>query len=197
MKRIILIKTLFLLLVSCKNDIKTKINQLIKKDSISDTVSKTKAKTKKNDTTMTESIDSVFKNGQYVYIVVPNGRIDTALMFINDYNRIISNLELKEIKEWVISNENVTLKFKKEYQKIYADALKADPELGLESDPILNAQDTSESGFGFKKMDNEYVIVKAENWNVFNITLKVIEIEGKFLIDGCGIVNIPKHKISN
>ena len=195
-----IILTIFLsVFVGCQKEPKNENNHSKKTNANSNTIVTKHPKTeKKLESTLTESIDSVLKNGSYSYIVEPNGRIDTALMFINDYNTITSNLELNDIKEWVISQKNVTINFKKAYQKIYNDALKMDPELGLESDPILNAQDSPESGFSFKKAENEYVIVKGEgvDMNHFKVTLKVIKIAEKFYIDGCGIVNISKDKIS-
>jgi hypothetical protein len=38
--------------------------------------------------------------------------------------------------------------------------------------------------------------VKGKDWTDFKLTIKVVLENGKWLIDGCGIVNIPNEKRS-
>src|SRR5258708_38152788 len=45
------------------------------------------------------------------------------------------------IIRWVNANSTLSDSFKKALRKAVLDARKADPEMGLDSDPILNAQD--------------------------------------------------------
>lgn len=82
--------------------------------------------------------------------------------------------------------------FKKSYKAIIEDAYKADPEIGLDFDPVLNAQDFPEEGFTISKIDStsNYVTVKGIDWDDFNVTMRVISENGKWLVDGSGIVNI-------
>lgn len=40
------------------------------------------------------------------------------------------------------------------------------------------------------------MVVNGKNWPDFELTLKVILVNNKWLIDGCGIINIPKNQRS-
>ncbi|MFC5683396.1 hypothetical protein ACYE2N_05620 [Flavobacterium sp. MAHUQ-51] len=66
----------------------------------------------------------------------------------------------------------------------------------MDFDPIINAQDSDDQGFEIKKIDSldDYVFVKGKSAPNFEITLKVIEKNGISLVDGSGVVNIPKSK---
>lgn len=123
----------------------------------------------------------------------------TALTFINSYitdcNKMSESLGYLKFVE---SSKLTTKEFKKELKKTVAAALKKDPEIGLGFDPILDSQDYPEDGFEFKNFNKKtnLVVVKGKNWPDFELTLKVILVNNKWLIDGCGIINIPKNQRS-
>jgi len=128
-----------------------------------------------------------------------DNKVENALKFINDY---VTNLEKignkTEIIEWVNSNNLTTKSFKSELKKIIDDAYKTEPEVGLSFDPILDAQDNPEKGFELEVFDEKtnYLIIRGKDWQEFKLTMKVAEENGNWLVDGCGIVNIPDSKKS-
>jgi len=122
-----------------------------------------------------------------------------ALTFINSY---IDNCnKMKEsigIIEWVNSNNLATNRFKTEVKTMIEEAFKIEPELGLGFDPIFDAQDYPDEGFELESFDSEtnYVVVKGKNWADFKLTIKMVLENNKWLVDGCGIVNVPNDKRS-
>ena len=53
-----------------------------------------------------------------------------------------------------------------------------------------------EEGFLLETFDSKtnYLIVKGKKWLDFKLTIKVVLNKNKWLIDGCGIINIPIDK---
>jgi hypothetical protein len=124
-------------------------------------------------------------------------KFDNALTFINGYVDNCSKMnERINIVDWVNSNELTTSGFKTELKRILDDAYKDEPEVGLDFDPILNAQDYPDKGFEIETFDEvtNYLTVKGKNWPEFKMTMKIIEDNGNWLVDGCGIINIPADK---
>lgn len=125
-------------------------------------------------------------------VVEPN--YEAAVHFINDYLEYCDNRDLEiGILEWVNNRKDLTFSFKNELARILDEAEKEDTEMGLGFDPILDAQDTPGS-FEIKKKNSEYLIVKGTDWPEFQVTLKLIEEKDEWLVDGSGIVNVPKDK---
>ncbi|WMI70056.1 hypothetical protein [Mangrovimonas sp. YM274] len=120
-----------------------------------------------------------------------------ATKFINDY---VSNCnKMKEqigIIEWVNSYPNVSQKFKSELTKMIQDAEEKDPEYGLGFDPIFDAQDYPDDGFKLTEFDStsNFLTVEAKSWEGFTITMRLKEMNNEYLVDGCGVINIPKNK---
>ncbi|MCF1191990.1 hypothetical protein LRR18_10380 [Mangrovimonas sp. AS39] len=120
-----------------------------------------------------------------------------ATKFINDY---VSNCnKMKEqigIIEWVNSYPNVSQKFKSELTKMIQDAEEKDPEYGLGFDPIFDAQDYPDDGFKLTQFDSttNYLTVEAKSWKGFAITMRIKKMDNEYLLDGCGVINIPKNK---
>lgn len=79
--------------------------------------------------------------------------------------------------------------FKLEYKK-------ADPEIGLDADPIFDAQDYPDKGFELETFDSKtnYLVVKGKNWTDFKLRIKMVLENDRWLVDGCGIINIPHDK---
>lgn len=127
----------------------------------------------------------------------PTSKIDynIALEFINEYNKDFFNPTSTSI-DWLSKNKYASQNLIKSYKQLQDAAEAADPELGLDFDPILNGQDSDEEGFEIKKIDSikNYVTVRGKSLSTFEITIKLIENNGKTLVDGSGVLNIPKSK---
>lgn len=124
-------------------------------------------------------------------------KTEVALAFINAYNDNCNKLnKAMGVLGWVNSNNLATQSFKTELKRIIDEAYKQDPELGLDADPILDAQDFPAKGFELDSLDEKtnYIRVKGKDWPEFLLTMKVAEENGKWLVDGCGMVNIPVEK---
>ncbi len=120
-----------------------------------------------------------------------------ALKFINMYVDNCNKMkESTEIVEWVNSNNLTTSHFKTELKSIIDEAYKIDPEMGLGIDPIFDAQDYPDKGFELESFDNKtnYIVVKGKEWTDFKLTMKMVLESDNWLVDGCGIINIPNDK---
>src|SRR5690606_6703517 len=126
-----------------------------------------------------------------------DNRIENALIFINSYVENCNKMkEAMEITEWVNSNELVSQGFKTEFKRLLDEAYRLDLEIGIGADPIFDAQDYPDEGFELESLDEKtnYIVVKGKNWPDFKLTLKMINENNNWLVDGCGIVNIPNEK---
>lgn len=123
-----------------------------------------------------------------------------ALKFINSY---VENANLMgkaiETRKWVAQNTLVTESFKKVVTEMIDEAEKDDPELGLGFDPIFDAQDYPEEGFQVEQMDEKtnLVTVSGKKWNDFKLKIKLTLINGNWLVDGAGAVNISSKERIN
>nr|WKN37209.1 hypothetical protein K4G66_00615 [Tunicatimonas sp. TK19036] len=128
--------------------------------------------------------------------VIASPSPEIALVFINDYIKFIDDGSSElTLVEWVKSQKTVTDNFKSELERIITEAKIQDPELGLGFDPILDAQDYPEKGFELHQQDtdSEFLIVQGIEWETFQLTMKIKESDGKWLVDGSGIINIPEE----
>jgi UDP-N-acetylglucosamine pyrophosphorylase len=103
---------------------------------------------------------------------------DNALHFINDY--VTNCNQMKEavpVAEWVNTSDLASDSLKAQIQKLVAEA---DPESGLEYDPIFNAQDYPEEGFQLDKVDEAagVVTVKGKNNAEFKLEMKMVKEKG-------------------
>jgi hypothetical protein len=122
---------------------------------------------------------------------------DVALMFMNSYKNFLDSLQTRaSIDKWVINNSLLTDKFKVSYKNILDDAYKVEPKVGLDFDPIFDAQDYPDKGFKVIKYDSAsgYITLGGVDWKEFTVSVKTIFQNNKCLIDGAGIINIPKDK---
>jgi hypothetical protein len=122
---------------------------------------------------------------------------NVALNFINDYAQFCANRDQRSNEaDWIKQNSLLTGNFKSRYKSLLDSAQKKDPELGLGSDPIFDAQDFPEKGFSLLKIDtlNRYVTVAGNDWNEFELVLKVEQENNKWLVDGAGVINVPEDK---
>lgn len=123
-------------------------------------------------------------------------KIDNALDFINGYVRNCNKMEKQlEMTEWVAISKMTTVHFNEKMKEIIDEAYKEDPELGLDFDPIFNAQDYPDEGFELESLNEKtnYLVVRGKKWKEFKLTMKIALQNGKWLVDGCGFVNIPQQ----
>ena len=124
--------------------------------------------------------------------------IEVALKFITDYAAVCSaNPDGAKNGSWIQQNEGLTDNFKKSYKKMVDSADRADPAMGLDFDPVFDAQDFPDKGFELLSYDHNtgYLSVKGKiDWPEFNLVMKVVSQNGKWLVDGCGAINIPENK---
>jgi|GEM_PF-1131634 len=116
-----------------------------------------------------------------------------AVRFINAYVANCNKMEQAvDLRSWVDSSRDVTSSFKNALHRIVDDAIKHDPELGLESDPIFDAQDYPEEGFRMIGYDPRtgVVTVQGKKWQDFKLYLRIIKVNGDWLVDGVGVVNM-------
>lgn len=126
-----------------------------------------------------------------------DNKTDNGLAFINDYVKYSNEPNSSyDIVNWVKLNSSVSERFVSNLEKILEEAYKEDPELGLGFDPLFNAQDYPEKGFEIASFDEEsnYLIVRGIDQPDFKVTMKIKKENGNWLVDGCGIVNIPQEK---
>lgn len=124
---------------------------------------------------------------------------EAANSFMNSYKKYSDDVMHRKTKEtaehWIQSNKNVTANFKKTYKSIVDEANKADPAMGLDFDPIFDAQDYPDKGFQILDCDEKtnLVTLSGKGWKEFKVVVKVISTDSAWLVDGAGIINIPKN----
>lgn len=132
----------------------------------------------------------------------PDGAV-AASNFMNTYKTHVDDVLNRKTKEttdhWLQRNTNITQAFKKAYKKLVEEANKADPELGLDFDPIFDAQDYPNQGFAIVSCEEEsaqtrFVTLKGMDWEEFVVVVKVVGTDKGGLVDGAGVINVPKKK---
>ena len=139
--------------------------------------------------------------GDSTLVVTKISSVDSAvaLKFMNEYIEN-ENLQMKgeglELVKWVNENPFATQSLKTELQKILDKAYKIEPEIGLGFDPVLDAQDFPEEGFELENIDHKtgYVTLAGKQWKEFKVRMRLIESDGKWLVDGVGIINVPESQ---
>ena len=112
-----------------------------------------------------------------------------GLKFINEYVYFIENKEPKtSLDEWMTNNPYASKKLKLKIKNLI-DQVDRDSKLGLDYDPILNAQDYPEKGFEILKTENEYIEVKGIDWPDFIIKLKMIKENEIWKVDNTELKN--------
>ncbi|MBA6153308.1 hypothetical protein [Gelidibacter maritimus] len=116
-----------------------------------------------------------------------------AINFINSYIESIGEVE---ILEFVRNSPLASEKLKSELENIVILAWEENPKIGLLADPLVDAQDYPANGFELYEHNaaTGYVIVKGIDWDEFKLAMQLVKEDGHILVDGCGIVNMPKAK---
>jgi hypothetical protein len=124
-------------------------------------------------------------------------KAEFAAGFMNEYKAYCDKEGAGETTlQWVRRNKKVTADFKKAYRKMVVDAQKEDPEMGLGFDPIWDGQDYPQKDLIVLKCDDnsDYVILKGADLDTYRVVLKVIKTGKGWLVDGAGVVSIPKDR---
>ena len=144
---------------------------------------KTGPKTNSRDNNDTTSVKVIPKTPDY----------QAAIEFINDYVKFRDNPS--DDTTWIRRHHLLTENFKNSYYHLIDSVSQEDPDMGLDFDPILDAQDFPDKGFELAKFDSlGFITVKGVDWADFLLVLKVVFRENKWLVDGSGIINIPPDK---
>jgi hypothetical protein len=119
-----------------------------------------------------------------------------ALNFIDEYRESYYSPHSDGFK-WIAENKLLTQDFINRHKAILDSALIADPEFGLKIDPITNEKLIDFNGYKIKEIDslNDYVTLQGKSNRKPEIILKVVSQNGFSLVNGAGIINIPKSKI--
>lgn len=120
---------------------------------------------------------------------------DKGLLFINEYLAYIDLNGDSNITDWINNRNDVSSNFKKELNQLVYEGKKADPELGLGFDPIIDAQDNP-GEVQILHQDKNYLTVQGVEMPAFKLTLKLVKLDTTWFIDGSGIINIPISKRS-
>ena len=153
-------------------------------DAISGNGSKNQAE--ERDTSLTDTAE--------VTVQSPDPQV--ALDFINAYVENANTREGRlEIRDWFRSSESVTEDMRSALIKMIDEAWEREPEIGLSYDPVFNAQDYPEKGFELKAFDEKQGLVTVEGieWPGFSRNIRIVIIDGKTLVDGCGVINMPEN----
>lgn len=119
-----------------------------------------------------------------------------ALNFINSYQKIFHHNH-PDPDKWVANHKTLTPSFKAAYKKLIDQGKKDDPEIGLGFDPIIDGQDSPEKFDKVKSCKEKSGVIWVSGiWNpgqtdTMEIAVKPIQKNGKWLIDGSGVINIP------
>lgn len=122
---------------------------------------------------------------------------DIALKFITDYLKFLNTYSGDSTRvDWILTNQDVTASFKEELQRMTAQAYEEDPEIGLGFDPILNTQDYPDDEFKLLDFDenSHFLTVGAKKWEGFKIRMKIKKVDNQWLVEGCGVINIPENE---
>lgn len=123
-------------------------------------------------------------------------KTENALTFINNY---VENCNKKkqpiDVVEWVRSSDLVTTDFKDELKKVMDEASESEPLVGLDADPLFNAQYYPDKGFELDSYEEKsnYLVVKGKNLPQFKLTMKIVYENKKWLVDGCGLIRVSQQ----
>jgi hypothetical protein len=123
-----------------------------------------------------------------------------ALKFLNDYieycNKGSKNEKATGTWDWLKQQPVLTDNFKAAYKKLEEKAKKDDPEMGLDFDPIFDAQDYPDKGMEILACEGKtgFVTLRGKAWKDFLITVRLVSVNSKWLVDGAGVINIPEEK---
>lgn len=123
-----------------------------------------------------------------------------GVKFMNEYKdfcdrMIFSHDTTLNTRDWINKNQLLSAHFIRRYNFLVDSAEKANPGYGLGFDPIFNAQDYTDGTFEIKEIDSAANLVTVIGLpDQFDAIVKVIRLGNKSVVDGAGIIHIPKNK---
>ncbi len=126
---------------------------------------------------------------------------EVAATFINSYVKYVDELAVKgetnfesEVIKWISASPLLTDSFKTSYKDMVEAARRSDPELGLDFDPILDAQDSPNSCKVLDYSEDGFVTLQGIDWQNFTLTVRLVHFNNHWLVDGSGVINVPQDK---
>ena len=122
-----------------------------------------------------------------------------AIKFMNQYiafrDTKVKAGQTMNVEAWLGSNNLITKEFISGYKAEEAKGLAQDPEVGWDSDVILNHQDYPDKGFKFLRCleQNGYVVLQGVDWPEFPVTVRLVTTKTGVKVAGSGVVNIPEN----
>ncbi len=112
-----------------------------------------------------------------------------ALDFMNGYVTATSRSGAVAGLKWIEKNPVVTNHFKMALARLYAEALKNDPELGYGADAVIGGQDCPES-FQIKSCNaaggNARVVLIGPRDFPMQVKVALVKVDGHWLVNGAG-----------
>lgn len=118
-------------------------------------------------------------------------RRQLAIRFVQDYLRQDLPSDSAAIG-WVSRRADVTESFKKAHAKLLRDARKGHPELGLEFDPLLDAQDWPTGAMEWKMdLAQGAMLLCVQDRPDITLTVQVVRRNHRLFLNGMGVIGIP------
>lgn len=118
---------------------------------------------------------------------------EVAVRFINLYVQYCNTVMARpDLVKFAAETSLTTPAFQTTLKTMTEEAYQNDPELGFGADPFFDAQDYPDQGFELESFDDEskVVVVKGIGWPDFRLALRLAKVNEKWLVDGCGTVNM-------
>jgi len=154
---------------------------------------------KQNDTEGQQGVDSVQVSKETSLSVkdlsVSKADASEALAFINEYVAAQDKFEgIDKIGVWVAASPHVTENYR---EAVLAEikSMKKDSEGAVEADIIFGTQDYPDEGFELEMLEvtTGRLLVRGRKWRDFRLAMKVANVNGKWLVNGCGPIMAPDY----
>lgn len=119
-----------------------------------------------------------------------------ALSFINGYVADKAKLQgLGDIENWITESPYVTAAYKAAIAKEIKGIIERS-EAMPKADIVFGTPHYPKEGFEVESMDkkNEYVVLKGKNGKDYKLIMMLAYVNGQWLVDGCGKINIPESR---
>ncbi|MBK8800552.1 MAG: hypothetical protein IPN71_00560 [Fibrobacteres bacterium] len=113
-----------------------------------------------------------------------------AIRFVQDYLRQDLPSDSAAI-DWVSRRPDVTESFKQAHAKLLREARKAQPDLGLEFDPILDAQDWPTGALDWKMdLPQGAMLLCVRDRPDITLSVRIVHRRHRLALDGIGVIRI-------
>jgi hypothetical protein len=122
--------------------------------------------------------------------------VSAALSFINGYVADKGKLQgLGDIENWITESPYATADYKAAIGKEIKGIIERS-EAMPKADIVFGTAHYPKEGFEVESTDEKsgYVVLKGKNGKDYKLTMMLAHVNGKWLVDGCGKVNIPEPR---